>query len=82
MVSLCQINYSEPVHSGWGDGLDPTGTDDYNTPWNDDSEQPEVETDFDPASITVQMSIWQELCAGQRTDERQVSCITSLIGKP
>lgn len=77
MVFLCQMNYSEPVHSGWGRGLDPTGSHDYSTPWDDRSEQPEVETDFDPASITVQMSIWQELCAGQQTDERQVNKVLS-----
>lgn len=68
----------------WGGGLDDDSTDDRNdyAPWNDRNEEDLVvastvsvqdESDFDPmASITVQMSIWKELSAGQPSDENQV----------
>jgi|688.fasta_scaffold793062_2 hypothetical protein len=66
-----------------GGGLDDDSTDDRNdyTPWNNRNEDLVVastvsvqdESDFDPmASITVQMSIWKELSAGQPSDENQV----------
>ncbi|XP_046645703.1 protein FAM13A-like isoform X2 [Daphnia pulicaria] len=67
----------------WGGGLDDDSTDDRNdyAPWNDRNEEDLVvastvsvqdESDFDPmASITVQMSIWKELSAGQPSDENQ-----------
>lgn len=81
MVLLCAMNYSAPVkHSPtrWAGGLDdPSGPDDDFTQWTDDpahelAAPDQTQSDFDPASITVQMSIWQELCAGHPTDQRQV----------
>lgn len=63
--------------------MDDDSADDRNdyAPWNDRNEDLVVastvsvqdESDFDPmASITVQMSIWKELSAGQPSDENQV----------
>ena len=76
MVSICEMNYSAP--HGWGG--DPSSRDDY-TPWSDgtasEDSRRNADGDFDPASITVQMSIWQELCAGHpKENESQVSCET------
>lgn len=80
MAFVIGMNYSASVHRspvGWASEIDDsTGRDDY-TPWNDPSDDLAddnvVETDYDPASITVQMSIWQELCASHPADERQVN---------
>lgn len=82
MVFLCETNYSAPtVHrstAGWGGGLvdDPADRNGY-APWSDASDDlatsnnAQDDGDFDPASITVQMSIWQELCAGQNPKENE-----------
>ena len=75
VLLLCGMNCSAPVgHSpaGWTSNRldDPSGPDE-----DDDyaaDPEPRQTNDFDPASITVQMSIWQELCAGHPTDQRQV----------
>nr|CAH0113557.1 unnamed protein product [Daphnia galeata] len=76
------VHCSSTGHPWSGGGLDDDSTDDRNdyTPWNNRNEDLVVastvsvqdESDFDPmASITVQMSIWKELSAGQPSDENQ-----------
>lgn len=84
MTFVCGMNYSVPVHCSptghpWGSGgLDPTDNSNDYTPWNDkdlvvaSTVNVQDESDYDPASITVQMSIWKELSAGQPSDETQV----------
>ena len=68
MVSVCAMNFSAS-HSPtkWDGG----GRRDFARDLADTNA--ENEADFDPASITVQMSIWQELCGNQPSDNNQVS---------
>lgn len=86
-TSCIPISHHAPVHCSptghrWdGGGLDPTDNSNDYTPWNDRNEDLVVartvsvqdESDYNPASITVQMSIWKELSAGQLSDETQSS---------